>query len=107
MPPPRTRSNSAMPVAIRFSLASGTSLIETGRTAGTDEGLEPDFFRSRVASSKNEFHVPQSGHFPSQRGDAYPQFWQTKCDFSFFIETKWNADTAPRCADDTDLHGQN
>jgi hypothetical protein len=29
-------------------------------------------------SSTNEFHPPQSGHFPSHLADEYPQLWHSK-----------------------------
>jgi hypothetical protein len=32
------------------------------------------------ASSINVFHSSQEGHFPAQRGETAPQFWQTNVD---------------------------
>ena len=73
-PPPRTRSNSSMPVRIReVSFASteesGTGFTFTETSEPRPAGLTA--FESTIHSSK-EFHSPHSGHLPSQRGCEYP-----------------------------------
>lgn len=43
--------------------------------------LVADF--ATTISSENEFHTPQFGHFPIQRGDSNPQSLQINIDFCF------------------------
>ena len=73
-PPPRTRSNSSIPVKMReFSFASteesGTGFAFTETSEPRPAGLTA--FESTIHYSK-EFHSPHSGHLPSQRGCEYP-----------------------------------
>ena len=74
-PPPRTRSNSPIPVeSLVFSCAC-TVASPTGRcfsTASLPRPAGETLFLSIIISSK-EFHSPHSGHLPSQRGCVYPQ----------------------------------
>src|SRR5262245_20480697 len=79
-PPPRTRSNSAMPVgrrgASRVSVPSPSKAAALplpplmATSAGGPEGA--------AASSMMLFHSPQAAHFPDQREVTAPQAWQTK-----------------------------
>ena len=84
-PPPSRRSTSAMPVGRRGSgraLESRQRLhlssavpgrLAERRMRARRRAWRPD--RSTVSTS--EFHAPQSRHWPSQRGKAAAQAWQT------------------------------
>ena len=76
-PPPRTRSNSGIPVGIRSCCSPSTSKMEIGWEAPA--GSEPFFLRegSGCTSSTNVFHSPQFGHFPIHRVDSKAHCWQT------------------------------
>ncbi len=83
-PPPVTRSNSPMPVAMR---GAGCA-----RAAEIREGEDAAFARRARAcaampapevSSTIEFQAPQASQRPCQRGATAPQFWQTKVVLTF------------------------
>ena len=82
MPPPSTRSNSVTPEETR---ASSCDSISPKRTGFASRRRKPPRAAipfaapaaGRARSSTNEFHSPQSGHFPSHLADCFAQFWQT------------------------------
>ena len=88
MPPPSTRSSSAIPVEARRVSSSGISV--TGRAAAPVPGrwrigLVPAALPagSAAMASSSVFQAPQPGQRPAQRGVSYPQAVQAKTARSF------------------------
>ncbi len=79
MPPPRTRSNSLMPVSIRGTGAVSTSASRRGLPAFALRARPPPDAAAGAptASSTIVFHALQPGHLPCQRGVSWPQAEQT------------------------------
>src|SRR5215470_404060 len=81
-PPPRTRSNSPIPVVTRGTSAHVISPKRTG-----DESQEAGFFTTGVIrSSANVFHCWQPGHRPIHLGEYDPHCWHTYCVFAFITK---------------------
>ena len=85
MPPPSTRSSSAMPVTIRLfssvvlmsdSRRAVRLVTPSGRGAALAAGL-PALGASATTSSCMVFQLPQLGQRPIQRGLVSPQLEQT------------------------------
>src|ERR1700733_2514345 len=79
-PPPSTLSSSPIPVESRACSTAATSPSATGLTsrpvAFGPPARDPALVARRV-SSTSEFHSPQPGHWPDQRGDSWAQAEQT------------------------------
>ena len=79
MPPPVTRSSSALPVVKRGASAvlpeSNSRVTTRPRVALVipDPGAGPASVSSVIV-----FHSLQDAHLPDHRDDVAPQFWQTK-----------------------------
>ncbi len=76
-PPPRTRSNSAMPVGRRGG-GSAVPARSTNATRRPAPPLAAGPGRGAIASSTMVFHSPQASQRPTHRGLTPPQLWQTK-----------------------------
>jgi hypothetical protein len=91
MPPPRTKSNSASPVAQRGRSAPSTSRSRTGAdtpapATRTDEPpAAPLLLRGAVGSSTSVFHSWQPGHCPCHRAVSLPHSRQKYAVFVFAI----------------------
>src|SRR5215510_15296514 len=87
-PPPRTRSNSSMPVDRRTPLAVSTSaysfaapvLENCAYLFALAVGAAVD---SAARSSTSEFQAPHSAQRPSHLGDCAPHSWHTKTTLAF------------------------
>src|SRR5258705_3038086 len=82
MPPPVTRSSSAIPVAIRGARMlipdSGSSAI----TRPFPALPRPGPASTASVSSTSVFQSPQAAHLPTQRLATAPQLWHTKVDLA-------------------------
>ena len=77
MPPPSTRSSSAMPVGTRGGGAAVPS-SPTNSTRRPPPALAAGpLGRGAGASSWRVFHSPQASHLPCHFGCVPPQAWQT------------------------------
>src|SRR5687768_9913135 len=76
MPPPRTRSNSPIPVGIRCSASAGTSFRATAARGARE--TPPALGGATTRSSTSVFQLEQDGHRPIHLGAWKPQLWQTK-----------------------------
>ena len=89
-PPPKTRSNSVLPVEILSHSIGSTEESGTGVILSDESGILPygreEAPASSVCSSK-VFHSPHSGQRPSQRGCVKPQFEHLYTTFAFFFAT--------------------
>src|SRR5262249_19363191 len=85
-PPPVTRSNSAKPEGRRGASRASPASGSHGKNPAPP-GLRPRACRTTL-SSLRVFHSPQASHFPCQRLNAPPQFWQTKVKLRFDIENR-------------------
>ena len=79
IPPPRTRSSSAMPVVIRATCWASTSRRGTGFAARPDRVAEPRA-GATARSSTSEFHSPQPGQRPCHFGLSCPHEEQANTD---------------------------
>ena len=86
MPPPSTRSNSAICVVCRSSLTVEISLIVFGVSSEAAFLVFCDCLEvlSTISSTK-VFHSPHAGHCPAHLADSCPQFWQKNTVFCFAI----------------------
>jgi hypothetical protein len=82
IPPPRTRSSSAMPVPIRATCSASTSRNGVGRTALADAlpPGPPPRGAETLRSSTSVFHSPQPGQRPCHFGLSCPHEEQAKTD---------------------------
>ena len=80
IPPPRTVSNSRMPVVMRATLVLSTSRRRTGRRRGAQPRSlrAATDFGDRRRFAENEFHASHDGQRPSHRADSKPQAEQKK-----------------------------
>src|SRR5579872_5243357 len=79
IPPPRSVSNSPIPVEMRCVLSPATSARRRGAiVAGTDARAAGDFAARSVGASAKVFQPSQLGQRPSQRGDSNPHEEQKK-----------------------------
>ena len=93
MPPPRTRSNSPMPVTMRlFSSVVlmlfsfwGTRLVCPGTRATAAALPLPVLAGSAITSSVMVFHAPHDGQRPIQRGLVSPHWLQTYMVFNLSL----------------------
>src|SRR5262249_4693431 len=79
-PPPRTRSNSAIPVDSRGASTPVISLNRMG-TESQDGGASAATALTR--SSTKVFHCWQEGQWPIHFGDVWPHCWQAYCVLGF------------------------
>src|SRR5262245_52512330 len=79
-PPPRTRSNSSMPVGMRATSVPEISWKGTG-TESHEPGPSP--VATVIRSSTRAFHCWQDGHRPIHFGEVWPHCWQTYCVLGF------------------------
>src|SRR5262245_48186591 len=84
IPPPRTLSNSGMPVEILVSERDSTSEICVPDTVAELLDLRPGPLSATSCSTK-EFHVAHPGHWPVHRGEEWPHDWQTYFDCVRFM----------------------
>src|SRR3954470_12574059 len=85
-PPPRTRSNSPMPVESRSETTVSMSSYNRGPAVAASEYLDPAAAAAAPApatagvarSSTREFQAPQSAQRPSHFDDCAPHSWQQK-----------------------------
>src|SRR5262249_14551210 len=75
-PPPRTRSNSVIPLETRGASILAISVNRTG--AESHEG-GTSIAAAVTRSSTNVFHCWHDGHRPIHFGEAAPHCWQTYC----------------------------
>ena len=85
MPPPRSRSTSALPRDTRSSAVVETSFRGIGfRPApGTDIDADKGRFPVTTSFSTIVFHSPQAGHLPIHLEYSLPQFEQNQTVFAF------------------------
>ena len=84
MPPPVTRSSSAMPVEKRGASCDVPASVSSVTTRPRLDFVRPEPGTGATASASSAivFHSLQLTHFPDQRLETAPQFWQTKLDLA-------------------------
>src|SRR5262245_30977154 len=102
MPPPRTRSNSSMPVEIRACCSISISEYKRAVLAPPPAAAyrcpadAPETSMGR--SSTNEFQAPQSLHCPDHLADCAPHSWQTKTVLDALLnDNNYRASSCPSC----------
>ena len=82
IPPPVTRSSSAISVRIRgaSSISPESDVSATGVPFLACRPGPPPMPPAGLSSTM-VFHAPQPSHFPAQRACTVPQLWQTNCVF--------------------------
>src|SRR6185503_14606532 len=83
-PPPRTRSNSAMPVGVRGASAPTIASNATGIESHVGRAF---YVVGVERSSTKEFHSWHVGHRPIHFVDMYTHCWQAYCVLAFVVLT--------------------